>query len=73
MMASGEGAVTLAAEMSRHDEKPVEMADPGKGNNLAMTTACTATATRINIALHDAAMTKGKALAAMMMIQLHEE
>jgi hypothetical protein len=34
-MASGDGAVTLATEMSGHDEKPVEMVDPSKGNNLA--------------------------------------
>jgi hypothetical protein len=72
-MASGDEFVTLAAEMSRRDEKPVEMADPGKGNNLAMTTACTTAATRISIALHAAAMTKGKAPAAMTMIQLHEK
>jgi hypothetical protein len=73
MMASGDGAVTLAAEMSRHDEKPVEMADPSIGNNLAMMMACTAAATRISIALPAAVMTKGKAPAAMTMIQLHEE
>jgi hypothetical protein len=35
--------------------------------------ACTAAATRISIALHAAVMTKGKAPAAMTMIQLHEE
>jgi hypothetical protein len=67
-MASGEGVVMLAAETSRDDEKLVEMADPGKGNNLAMTTAHTAAVTRISIALHAAAMTKGKAPAAMTMI-----
>jgi hypothetical protein len=33
-MASGDGAVMLAAEMSRHDEKAVEMVDPSKGSNL---------------------------------------
>jgi hypothetical protein len=33
-IASGVGAVTLAAETSPHDEKPVVMADPSKGNNL---------------------------------------
>jgi hypothetical protein len=60
--------MTLVEETSRRDEKPVEMADPGKGNNLAMTTVRTAAATRIKIALHDAAMTKGKAPAARMMI-----
>jgi hypothetical protein len=73
MMASGEGVVTLAKETSRHDEKSVEMAGPSIGNNLAMTTARTTVATRIIIALHAAAMTNGKAPAAMMMIQLHEE
>jgi hypothetical protein len=65
--------MTLAGETSRHDEKPVEMAGPSIGNNLAITTACTAAETRISIALHVAAMTKGKAPAAMTMIQLHEE
>jgi hypothetical protein len=72
-MASGEGVVTLAGETSCHDKKPVEMGGPSIGNNLAMTMACTATATRISIVLHAAAMTKGKAPAAMTMIQLHEE
>jgi hypothetical protein len=72
-MASGEGVVTLAAETSHHDETPVEMAGPSIGNNLTMTTAHTAAATRISIALHAAAMTKGKAPAAMTMVQLHEE
>jgi hypothetical protein len=67
-MASGEGVMTLVGETSRHDKKPDEMAGPNIGNNLAMTTACTAAATRISIALHAAAMTKGKAPAAMMMI-----
>jgi hypothetical protein len=67
-MASGEGVVTLAKEMSRHDEKPVKMAGPSIGNNFAMKTACTAVVTRISIALHAAGMTKGKAPAAMTMI-----
>jgi hypothetical protein len=71
--ASGEGVVTQAAETSRQDEKPVEMADPGRRNNIAMTMARTAAATKISIALHTAAMTKGKAPAAMTTIQLHEE
>jgi hypothetical protein len=73
MMASGEGVVTLAGEMSRHDVKPVEMAGPSMGNHLAMMTVHTAAAIRISIALHAAAMTKGKAPAAMTMTQLHEE
>jgi hypothetical protein len=68
MMASGEGVVTLAGETSRHDVKPVGMADPSIGNHLAMMTACTAAAIRISIALHATAMTKGKAPAAMTMI-----
>jgi hypothetical protein len=67
MMASGEGVVTLAGETSRHDVKPVEMAGPSIGNHLAMTTARTTAAIRINIALHAATMTKGKAPAAMTM------
>jgi hypothetical protein len=71
--ASGEGVVTQAAETSRRDVKPVEMADPGRGNNLAMMTACIVVATKISIALHAAAVTKGKAPAAMTTIQLHEE
>jgi hypothetical protein len=73
MMASEEGVVTLAGETSRHDVKLVGMADPGIGNHLAMTTARIATATRISIALHATAMTKGRAPADMMMTQLHEE
>jgi hypothetical protein len=73
MMASEEGVVTLAGETSRHGVKPVGMADPGIGNHLAMTTARIAMATRICIALHVAAMTKGRAPAAMIMTQLHEE
>jgi hypothetical protein len=73
MMASEEGVVTLAGEMSRHDVKPVEMAGPNTGNHLAMTTARIAIVTRISIALHAAAMTKGRAPAAMTMTQLHEE
>jgi hypothetical protein len=73
MMASGEGVVTPAGETSRHEEKPVEMAGPSIGNHLAMTMVHTAAATRISIALHAAAMTKGKAPAAMTMTQLREE
>jgi hypothetical protein len=38
MMASEEGVVMLAKEMSRHDVKPVEMAGPSIGNHLAMMT-----------------------------------
>jgi hypothetical protein len=49
------------------------MAGPGIGNHLAMTTAHIAMATRISIALHAAAMTKGRASAAKTMTQLHEE
>jgi surfactin synthase thioesterase subunit len=73
MMASEEGVVTLAGEMSRHDVKPVEMVGASIGNHLAMMTARTTAATRISIALHAAAMTKGKAPTAMTMTQLHEE
>jgi hypothetical protein len=73
MMASEEGVVTLAGETSRHNVKPVEMAGPSIGNHLAITTACTAAATRISITFHAAAMTKGKAPAATTMTQLHEE
>jgi hypothetical protein len=73
MMASEEGVVTLAGETSRHDVKPVGMADPGIGNHLAMTMAHIATATRISTALHAAAMTKGSAPATMTITQLHEE
>jgi hypothetical protein len=67
MMASEKGVVTLAGETSRHGVKPAGMADPGIGNHLAMTTARIAMATRISIALHAAAMTKGRAPAAMTM------
>jgi hypothetical protein len=73
MMASVDEAVTLDAETICHDGKPVETADPSKGNDLAMMTARTTAATRINIALPAAAMTKGKAPAAMMTIHLHGE
>jgi hypothetical protein len=68
MVASGEGVVTLAGGTNCHGKKPVEMAGPSIGNHLAMTTAHTAAATRISIALPAAAMTKGKAPAAMTMI-----
>jgi hypothetical protein len=68
MMASEEGVMTLAGETSRRDVKPVGMADLGVGNHLAMMTACIATATRISIAPHTAAMTKGRPPAAMTMI-----
>jgi hypothetical protein len=73
MMASEEGVMTLAGEMSHHNVKPVGMAGPSIGSHLAMMTMRTATVTRISIALHVAAMTKGRAPAAMMMTQLHEE
>jgi hypothetical protein len=66
--ASGEGVMTQATETSHHDVKLVEMVDPGRRNNLAMTTARAAAATKISIALHATAMTKGKAPAAMTMI-----
>jgi hypothetical protein len=70
MMASEEGVGTLAGETTLHDVKPAGMADPGIGNHLAMMTARIATATRISIALHTAAMTKDRAPAAMTMTQL---
>jgi hypothetical protein len=73
MMASEEGVVTLAGETTHHDVRPVEMADPGIGKHLAMMTARIAMVTRISIALHAVMMTKGRAPAAMTMIQLHEE
>jgi hypothetical protein len=73
MMASEEGVVTLAGETSRHDVKPVGMAGPGIRNHLTMMTARTTMATRISIAIHAAAMTKGRAPAAMTMTHLHEE
>jgi hypothetical protein len=66
MMASKDEAVTLDAET-------FATTDPSKGNNLAMTTARTAVATRISIALSAAMMTKGKAPAAMTTIHLHGE
>jgi hypothetical protein len=73
MMASEDEAVMLDAETIRHDGKPVETADPSKGNDLAMTTARTAAATRISIALPATVMTKGKAPATMTTIHLHRE
>jgi hypothetical protein len=73
MMASEDKAVTLDVETIRHDGKQVEMVDPSKGNDLAMTTMRTAAAIRISIALPAATMTKGKAPAAMTTIHLHGE
>jgi hypothetical protein len=73
MMASKDEAVTLDAETIRHDGKPAEMADPSKGNDLAMMIACTVVARRISIALPATTMTKGKAPAAMTTIHLHGE
>jgi hypothetical protein len=72
-MASKKEAMTLDAEMIRHDGKLVKTVDPSKGNDLAMTKARTAAATRISIDLPAATMTKGKAPAAMTMIHLHGE
>jgi hypothetical protein len=72
-MASEDEAVTPNAETIRHDGKPIKMADPSKGNNLAIMTACTAAVTTISITPPAAAMTKGKAPAAMTMIHLHGE
>jgi hypothetical protein len=73
MMASEEGPVTPTGETTRRDVKTAGMADPGIGKHLAMMTARIATTTRISIALHAAAMKKGRTPTAMMMIQLHEE
>jgi hypothetical protein len=73
MMESEDEAMTLDAETIHHDRKQVGTADPSKGNDLAMTTVHTVAATRINIALPAATMTKGKAPAAMMTIHLHGE
>jgi hypothetical protein len=67
-MASEDEAMMLDAETIRHNGKQVGTADPSKGNDLTMMTACTAVATRISIALPAATMTKGKAPAAMTMI-----
>jgi hypothetical protein len=72
-MANEDEAVTLDVETIRHDGKLVETVDPSKGNDLAMTKACTIAATRISIALPAAAMTKGKAPTAMTTIHLHGE
>jgi hypothetical protein len=73
MMASEDEAVTLDTETICHNRKPTEMADPSKGNDLAMTMARTAAATRISIALPATTMSKGKAPAVMTMIHLHGE
>jgi hypothetical protein len=72
MMASEDEAVMLDAEMIHHDGKPAEMANPRKGTDLAMTMAHTVATTRTSIAPLATAMTKGKALAAMTTIHLHE-
>jgi hypothetical protein len=60
MMASEGEAVTLDAEMIRHDGKPAE-------------TACTVAATKTSIAPLATTMTKGKAPTTMTTIHLHEE
>jgi hypothetical protein len=73
MMASEGEAVTLDAETIPHDGKPAETADPSQGNDLAMTTAHTAAATKTSIAFLATTMTEGKAPAAMTMIHLHGE
>jgi hypothetical protein len=73
MMVSEDEAVTPEAETIRHDGRPVETADPSKGNDLAMMMARTAAATRISISLPAAAMIKGKAPATMTTIHLHRE
>jgi hypothetical protein len=73
MMASKDEAMTLDAETIRHDRKPAETADPSKENDLAMTMARTAAATRISIALPTTTTTKGKAPAIMTTIHLHGE
>jgi hypothetical protein len=66
--ANGDKAVTPTTETSRYDGKLVEMVDPSKGNELAMTTTHTTAMIRINIALPTAVMTKGKAPAALTII-----
>jgi hypothetical protein len=71
MMESEDKDVTLDTEKIHHDRKLVEMADPSKGNDLAMMMARTTAATRISIAFPAATMTKGKAPTAMTMIHLH--
>jgi hypothetical protein len=73
MMASEGEVVMLDAETIRHDGKPAEMEDPSEGNNLTMTTAHTAAATKISIALLATTMIKGKAPTAMTMTHHHEE
>jgi hypothetical protein len=73
MMASEDEAVMLDAETICHDGKQVGTVDPSKGNDLAMTTARTAAATRISIDPPAATMIKGKAPAAMTTIHLHGE
>jgi hypothetical protein len=74
MKARGDEAMTLDAETSRHYGKLAVMADPGKGNKLDMTMVHNAAVTKTKTVHHAAAMTKGKALAAMRRtrkIQLH--
>jgi hypothetical protein len=73
MMASEGKAVMLDAKMILHDRKPAKMADPSKGNNLAMTMARTAAATKTSITSLATTMIEGKAPAIMTMIHLHEE
>jgi hypothetical protein len=73
MMASEGKAVTLDAEMIRHDGKPAETADPREGTDLAMTMVRTMVVTKTSITPLAITMTKGKAPIAMTMIHFHEE
>jgi hypothetical protein len=73
MMASKGKAMTLDAEMIRHDGKPAETVDPREGTDLAMIMMHTVAVIKTSIAPLAATMTKGKAPTAMTMIHLHEE
>jgi hypothetical protein len=73
MMAREDEVVTLDVETIRHDGKPAETADPSEGNDLSITTARIAAATKISIAPLATTMTKGKAPAAMTTVHLHKE
>jgi hypothetical protein len=73
MMANEDEAVTLDAEMIRHDGKTAEMADPREGTGLAMMMMRIVAAIKISIVPLAITMTKGKAPATMTTIHLHEE
>jgi hypothetical protein len=73
MMANEDEAMTLDAEMIRHDGKTAGMADPREGTGLTMTMMRIAVAIKTSIAPLAVTMAKGKAPAVMTTIHPHEQ